>query len=50
MKGIINMINKEEVMTVKYEVDGNEIKLSPAIVKNYITGGVDLTDSEYKFC
>ena len=42
-------MNKEEVMTVKYEVDGNEIKLSPAIVKNYITGGVDLTDSEYKF-
>ena len=42
-------MNKEEAMTVKYEVDGNEIKLSPAIVKNYITGGVDLTDSEYKF-
>ena len=42
-------MNREEVMTVKYEVDGNEIKLSPAIVKNYITGGVDLTDSEYKF-
>jgi phage recombination protein Bet len=43
------MSNREEVMTIKYEVDGNEIKLSPAIVKNYITGGVDLTDSEYKF-
>ena len=42
-------MNREEVTTVKYEVDGNEIKLSPAIVKNYITGGVDLTDSEYKF-
>ena len=43
------MNNKEELTTIKYEVDGNEIKLSPAIVKNYITGGVDLTDSEYKF-
>lgn len=43
------MSNREELMTIKYEVDGNEIKLSPSIVKNYITGGVDLTDSEYKF-
>lgn len=42
-------MNKDELMTVKYEIDGNEVKLSPAIVKNYISGGTDLTDSEYKF-
>ena len=40
---------KEELMTIRYEIDGNEVKLSPAIVKNYISGGADLTDQEYKF-
>lgn len=43
------MSNKEELMTVRYEIDGNEVKLSPSIVKNYISGGTDLTDQEYKF-
>ena len=41
--------NKEELMTIRYEIDGNEVKLSPSIVKNYISGGTDLTDQEYKF-
>ena len=43
------MTNKEELMTIRYEIDGNEVKLSPSIVKNYISGGTDLTDQEYKF-
>lgn len=41
--------SKNELMTVKFEVDGNEVKLSPQIVKDYITGGQELSDAEYKF-
>lgn len=41
-------MSKEELMTVKYEIDGNEVKLTPSIVKEYITGGVELSNSEYK--
>ncbi len=34
---------------VTYQADGVEVKLSPSIVKNFLTGGAELTDSEYKF-
>lgn len=40
---------KEEIMTVEYEVDGQKIKLSPNIVRDYITNGVPLSDPEYKY-
>lgn len=36
-------------MTVEFEVEGRNIKLSPSIVRDYITNGVELSDSEYKF-
>lgn len=38
----------ENKMTVTFDVDGSEVKLSPAIVKEYITGGQELSNSEYK--
>lgn len=38
--------NKEIV--VSYEVEGSEIKLSPQIVKEYLTGGADITMQEFK--
>lgn len=41
-------MSKEELMTVEFEVDGSKVKLSPAIVKEYITDGVELSNSEYK--
>lgn len=39
---------EEQIAPVKYEIDGHEIKLSPTIVKRFITGGQDITESEYK--
>lgn len=44
------MSDKNE-LTVKYEVDGNEIKLTPSIVQNYIVGEDNgkITISEFKF-
>ncbi len=44
-----NPVSKEQLMTVTYEVDGNPIKLSPSIVKDYIAGNQNITDQEYKF-
>jgi phage recombination protein Bet len=38
--------NKE--LLVSYEADGSEIKLSPRIVKEYLTGGADITMQEFK--
>lgn len=38
-----------EKMTVEFEVEGQNVKLSPNIVRDYITNGVPLSDSEYKF-
>lgn len=44
------MSDKNE-LTVKYEVDGNEIKLTPSIVQNYIVGEDNgkITIAEFKF-
>ncbi|MCK9492838.1 MAG: phage recombination protein Bet [Acholeplasmataceae bacterium] len=39
---------EEQIAPVKYEIDGHEIKLSPTIVKRFITGGQEITESEYK--
>ena len=37
-------------LTVIYEVDGNEIKLTPSIVQNYIVGSQSkITMPEFKF-
>ena len=44
--------NKEEKkeISVKYEIDGNEIILTPSIVQKYIVGSnAKLTPTEYKF-
>ena len=41
-------MSKEELMTIEFEVDGSKVKLSPGIVKEYITDGVELSNSEYK--
>ena len=39
----------EEKMTVKYEIDGREIKLSPKIVKEYlVNGNAEITNAEFK--
>lgn len=38
----------EERMTVEFEIDGRPIKLSPNIVRDFITGGTPLTNAEYK--
>lgn len=39
----------EERMTVKYEIDGREIKLSPKIVKEYlVNGNAEITNAEFK--
>ncbi len=51
------MNNKEELlkkqrddkMTVKYEIENREIKLSPSIVQNYlVNGNAKISDAEYK--
>lgn len=39
----------EELRTVIYEVDGQEVKLSPKIVQKYIVGEQAITEQEYKF-
>lgn len=45
------MSNEEKrELTVVYEVDGNEIKLTPSIVQNYIVGtDAQITLAEFKF-
>lgn len=45
------MSNEEKKeLTVVYEVDGNEIKLTPSIVQNYIVGNdAQITLAEFKF-
>lgn len=45
------MSNEEKKeLTVVYEVDGNEIKLTPSIVQNYIVGNdSQITLAEFKF-
>ena len=44
------MSNETKEITVVYEVDGNEIKLTPSIVQNYIVGtGAQITMPEFKF-
>ncbi|QIK70870.1 phage recombination protein Bet [Erysipelothrix sp. HDW6C] len=34
---------------VEYQADGVAVKLTPSIVKNFLTGGTELSDPEYKF-
>lgn len=34
---------------IEYEVDGVKVRLSPSIVKRFITKGQDITDAEYKY-
>lgn len=44
--------NKESAkeLTVTYQIDGNEIKLTPSIVQNYIVGSnSSITPAEFKF-
>ena len=44
------MSNETKEITVVYEVDGNEIKLTPSIVQNYIVGtDAQITMPEFKF-
>lgn len=44
------MSNEMKEITVVYEVDGNEIKLTPSIVQNYIVGtDAQITMPEFKF-
>lgn len=44
------MSEEKKEIVVKYEVDGNEIKLSPSIVQNYIVGkDSKITMPEFKF-
>lgn len=45
----MNNEDKKEIV-VKYEIDGNEIKLTPSIVQKYIVGdNATLTPIEFKF-
>lgn len=39
---------EEQTAPISYEIDGREIKLSPSIVKNFITNGQDISNAEYK--
>lgn len=41
------MSEKREIAVV-YEVNGTQVKLTPEIVKNYITGGAEITMQEFK--
>lgn len=41
------MSEKREIAVV-YEVSGQQIKLTPEIVKNYITGGAEISMQEFK--
>ena len=44
------MSNDKKELSVVYEVDGNEIKLTPSIVKNYLIGSdAEITMPEFKF-
>lgn len=44
------MSEQKQEITVKYEVDGNEIKLTPSIVQKYIVGtDAQITLPEFKF-
>lgn len=45
------MSNETKELAVIYEVDGNEIKLTPSIVQNYIVGAeaAQITLAEFKF-
>lgn len=43
-----NKLNDSNAV-VTFQADGVEVKLSPSIVKNFLTGGSELSDSEYKF-
>lgn len=38
----------EERMMVKYNIGDTEIKLTPSIVKNYLTNGAEISNSEFK--
>ena len=46
-----NEANQTNELTIKYEVDGNEIKLTPTSVQNYIVGADNgqITIQEFKF-
>ena len=46
-----NATQERKELAVVYEVDGNEIKLTPSIVQNYIVGNNDaqITMQEFKF-
>lgn len=40
---------RDDKMTVKYEIENREIKLSPSIVQNYlVNGNAKISDAEYK--
>lgn len=39
----------EEKLEVSFDIDGSEVRLTPSIVKNFITGGKDLSTPEYKY-
>ncbi|MBR1735545.1 MAG: phage recombination protein Bet [Firmicutes bacterium] len=41
------MSEKKEIAVI-YEVNGVQVKLTPEIVKNYITGGAEVTMQEFK--
>jgi len=44
-----NAIAYQDVLApIEYDVDGNKIKLTPQIVKQFITNGVDVSIQEYK--
>ena len=42
-------MNEPKELMVKYEIDGQEIKLTPKIVQEYIVGSeVQITNQEFK--
>jgi phage recombination protein Bet len=44
------MEKETKELAVVYQIDGNEIKLTPSIVQNYIVGsGANITNAEFKF-
>lgn len=44
-----NEAPKNKVVAVEYEADGQRVKLTPSIVKEYIAGNKDITMPEFKF-
>lgn len=43
------MSNEKQELMVKFDIDGNEIKLTPSIVQEYIVGtGAKITNQEFK--